>query len=333
MTLSTNEYWNLFRHHKGPILRAVGICCALSLVGFFALPKRYKATASIAVQTEYFQLPLVSGFLPETMDPQELRAKREALIHRALNRQFVATIARRFQLLKDSDLESKNSYELVLLQKKFEVIPNGPSGFIVSFSSRDPNVTYQVLQEFLNHLRVTMTEERRATLLNLHDAIQDQLEALSAGKQNERSNAILAARPDLVKRRIETIERQIEALKASYSDKHPRVAELNKQLLQLQHYDPPSNEGSTSPQRQDLFAGVKVDEGSKELFDDLMKKYRYIDVVMYMDLQNKDHYLTYLTEPFIPQSPTWPKLPILLAWGVASGFLIGAGSILIPIKA
>lgn len=326
MTPLTQDYWDSLRAHKYQILKTVGICTVLSIASFFLLPKRYKATATIALQTEYFQLPLVSGFLPETMDPQELRAKREALIHRALDQKFVADIARKFPLINHSEGGSTNNYELELLKKRFEIIPNGPSGFIVNFSAADPNVTYQVLNIFLKHLQGIMTEERRTTLLNLHGAIQDQLEVLSAGKQNVHGNTILAARPDLVKRRIVNVEREIITLQQSLSEKHPQIIALNNQLVHLQKYNKSWDGSSAIPQHQDLFAGAKVDESVKDLFDDLMKKYRYIDVVMYMDLQTKDHYLSYLDEPYVPHSPTWPKLPILLTWGIAAGFLIGAVS-------
>jgi len=296
-------------NHKYQILKTIGICCILALASYFILPRRYKATASVAMQTAYFQIPLVSGFLPETMDPQELRAKREAIVHRAMNHEYIAAVARRHNLIKNSDLESGNSYYLEELEKRFEIIPNGTSSFTISFTAKDPSVTHQVLREFVDHLQAVMTRERHTTLLNLHDAIQDQLEVLSSGKVSGR--------------KIENIQREIETLKATYSAKHPRIAELTGQLAHLKKL--PQQEKAWSI---DLFAGAKTNADSKELFDDLMKKYRYIGVVMHMDQESKDHYLSYLNEPYIPHSPIWPKLPILLVWGIAAGFLFGSLSVL-----
>ena len=60
-----------------------------------------------------------------------------------------------------------------------------------------------------------------------------------------------------------------------------------------------------------------------------MKKYRYLEIIIFMDKQNKDHYISFLQEPYVPQSPTWPKIPILLAWGIALGFLLGSIMVLL----
>lgn len=327
MNLPTVEYWNTLKQHKQRVLHIIGICCVVSLLSYFILPKKYKVSTTIALQTQYFQVPLVSGFLPETLDSQELRAKREALIRRALNQKFLAEIAHRYKLIKDPDKEPSNSHELELLAKKFEIIPNGPSAFIINFSADDPDVAYQVVQDLLNRLRAVMTTDRRTMLINLHDAIQDQLDSLSSTRQGETANAIYSVRPDLVQQRIERIQMEIDTLKASYSEKHPRVTALKDQLAKLSQWSKPLESSNNTP-RGDLFNGIKVDEASKELFDDLLKKYRYLEVVIYMDQQSKDNYLSFLTEPYVPHSPTWPKLPILLAWGVTAGFLIGSVRVL-----
>lgn len=323
MNLQTAEYWNTLKQHKQRVLQIIGICCAISLLSYFVLPKKYKVSTTIALQTQYFQIPLVNGFLPETLDSQELRAKREALIRRALNQKFLAEIAHRYKLIKNPEKEASNSHELELLAKKFEIIPNGASAFLINFSANDPDVAYQVIQDLIARLRAVMNAERRMTLINLHDAIQDQLDSLSSSRQGETANAIYSVRPDLVQQRIERIQLEIETLKNSFSEKHPRVSELKDQLAKLSQWSKPLESTNNAP-RADFFTGIKVDETSKELFDDLLKKYRYLEIVIYMDQQTKDNYLSYLNEPYVPKSPTWPKLPILLAWGMTAGFLIGA---------
>ena len=320
VNLAPNQYFNTLLQHKKRILNTIGVCTMLALGSYFVLPKTYKVSTMIALQTQYFQLPLVSGFLPETLDPQELKAKREALMRLALNQQFLTQMATRYKLIKDPT----NSFDLEQLAKKFEIIPNGPSAFIINFSARDPNVAYQVLQELITHLQTIMTNERHTLLLNLHDAIQEQLETISFGKAGDTPNAIYAVRPDLVQQRMEKIQEEIETLKNSYSEKHPRITALKAQLAELTQFNKPFAESSPAAAKGDVFSGIKVDSASKELFDDLLKKYRYLEVVIFMDQQNKDHYMSLLSEAYIPQNPIFPKLPILVVWGVAAGFLLGA---------
>jgi len=319
---------NLLKQHRAQILNTIGVCCALALLSYFVLPRKYKVSTSISVPTQYFQLPLVSSFIPETLDPQELRAKREALIHRALDQKFLSQIAVKYHLLKSAEKLAPNSHELELLAKRFEVIPNGPSGFIINFIANSPTVAYEVLQDFLNRLQSIMAHERHLVLLNLHDAIQEQLETISISKQGENANAIFASRPDLVQRRIEKIQEEIETLKNFYSEKHPRIAALKEQLVQLNQWVRPTSEQAPTAQDGDIFTGLKVDESSRDLFNDLMKKYRYLEIVIYMDRQSQDQNLSFLKEPYVPSAPIWPKLPILLAWGIAVGFLIGSVRVL-----
>ncbi|MBC7397840.1 MAG: hypothetical protein H7333_10400 [Bdellovibrionales bacterium] len=319
-SLNPNDYFNTLLQHKKRILNCIGVCTLLALGSYFVLPKTYKVSSMISLQTQYFQLPLVSGFLPETMDPQELKAKREALLHLAMNQQFLSQMATRYKLIKDPT----NSHDLELLAKKLEIIPNGSSAFIVNFTAKDPNVAYQVLQEFISHLQSIMTTERHTLLLNLHDAIQEQLETIAFGKPGDTPNAIYAARPDLVQQRMDKIQSEIATLKASYSEKHPRITALKDQLTQLAQFNKPFSDSSPPAAKGDMFGGIKVDGASKELFDDLLKKYRYLEVVIFMDQQNKDHYMSLLNEAYIPESPVFPKLPILIVWGIAAGFLLGS---------
>ena len=312
-----------FLKHKGMVLNTICISCALSLGSYFLLPKTYKVSAAISLQTQYFQLPLVSGFMPETNDPQELRAKREALMHLALNQKFLSVIATRYKLVKDPT----SSEDIELLSKQFEMVPSGASTFSISFIAKDPNLAFQVLEDFLSHLKTVMTEERKTLLLNLHDAIQEQLESITVNKQGETASAILSTRPDLVQRQIDKIQNQIVTLKKSFSEAHPKIAALKQKIVELSQYSSTQAFSETSPPNfspADLFSAAQVEPASKELFDDLIRKYRYLEVVIYMDQQNKDHYMSFINEPYIPRAPIFPRLPLLLTWGLTFGFLLGA---------
>jgi uncharacterized protein involved in exopolysaccharide biosynthesis len=131
---------------------------------------------------------------------------------------------------------------------------------------------------------------------------------------------------------MDKIKEEIETLQNTFSERHPRIASLKEQLNQLASISKPLQEETQAQQvtpKGDLFAGIKVDDNQKELFDDLMKKYRYLEVIIFMDRQNKEHYMSFLSEQFIPESPIFPKLPLLLAWGLVAGFLIGAGRVLL----
>lgn len=305
------------------------ICGFLGGLAYKVVPKKFKITTSLSLQTQYFHVPMVSGFLPEVFDSQELKSQRESLIYRSLNHEFLSKLAWKYHFKDEAKKNSPESYRLSLWRKRFEVIPQGASAFLVGFIANDPEQGYLVMKDFIEHLRTIMERERRSNLLNLHDAIQDQLESLSIGKQTHGLNPIFSSRPDLVQHRIEKVTNEIETLKSEFSERHPRIAELKQQLHLLSRWVSPHQGESAPSHGSDPFAGITVEPSSKELFDDLLKKFRYLEVVLYMDQKGKTPHLVQLSEPYVPESPTWPKLPILLTWGMAAGFLIGSLRILI----
>ena len=321
----TGNFADALLRQKNLIAGAVVISAVASMIGYKYVPKSYKVQAVIGVQTQYFQSPLVRDFVAETWDAGELRSQREALIRRALNHDFLLELGKRHRLftpLKDDEI---TSYDLDLLSKRFEVVPTGATTFLLSFFNSDPQEGYKIVQETIAHIRANMAEERHNTLLRLHDAIQDQLEVLSFGKQEGSTPTIMASRPDLVKVEMERVKAQISVMRRSYSDKHPKVEELKAKLASLNKWlTQPQLEMVSEPARAGVFSGARVDDSAKELFEDLLKKYHYLEVAIYLDAQSQDTYLTILQEPFVPKAPMWPKRPIFLIWGVLAGFLLGS---------
>lgn len=315
---------NLVMRQKTQLIGAVVAGLVISMISYKVMPRKYKVQTVIGIQTQYFQVPLIRDFMPETWDGSELKSQREAIIRRALSFNYLKELAAKHNLFKGANPEDLSTYELQELSKRFEVIPAGSSSFIVSFFARDPEMGYRVIRDSITHIRAMLAEERLAVLMKLHDAIRERLESLSFGKAANNS-PIMANRPDLVKGEMDKIEEEIRVLKTTYSDKHPRIAELTKRYGELSAWMKlnPEVKVPTSMPRAANFSSAKVDEGSKELFQDLLKKFHYLEVVIFMDQQNQNAYLTLLQEPFVPKSPVWPKLPILMIWGVAMGFLVG----------
>jgi hypothetical protein len=294
------------------------------MVIFKYVPKNYKITTAITLQTGYFQLPLVRDFLPETYDSHELRAQRESLIKKTLNHEFLREIGTRYNLFEKESAEH-SSYEVDEIGKKFDVIPSGSTSFLIGFFAEDPNLGYKVMIEFLDRLKKNMEETRKQKLVSLYTAIRDQLESLAFGKQTSQSGTSeLSLRPDLVSEEVERIRAQINVLQATYSNKHPKIALLNRKLDQLSNLVTSVGEGKGHPTVSQRFSSEKVDPASRDLFQDLLKKYSYLEVAMYLESQNKDTYISLLQEPFVPKSPIWPKRPLYLVWGVAVGLLLGS---------
>ncbi|MBC7690588.1 MAG: hypothetical protein H7222_02375 [Methylotenera sp.] len=322
-----NGAFGFLIRQKMVILISILACAVLSMFQFKYATKKYKVATTISIQTQYFQIPLVRDFMPETYDGSELRSQRESLIKQGMNHEFITSIGKKYGLFPRRTADDVGSYEIDELAKKFEVVPLGGSSFLISFFHSDPEVGYKVVQDLLTHLRRNLTDARRAKLAKIHDAIQDQLESLAFGKSGGASAKIMAARPDLVREEYDQLQDELKTLRASYSDQHPKVAALTKRVqnlakwLQSNTAEIPVTGAMT---RTKSFSGANVDPSSKVLFESLLQKYHFLEVVISLDEQSSDTYLTLLDEPFIPRSPMWPKRPLFLIWGIATGFLVGS---------
>ena len=323
MNPGRNSYLAAISRRKWLLLQAVITGVAVSMAAFSLADKTYKVQTAISVRNEYFQVPLVQDFMPVTYNPAELKSQREALIRKSLNYDFLREVGGKFGLFGKSRSEDVSTYELESLNQHFEIVNVNATTYTVSYLSHNAEKGFNVMQEFVVHLRKSLATERRMTLLKLHDAIQDQLEVLSFGKPNS-SVDLMSARPDLVKEQMTRIKEEIRSLEANYSSMHPRISELNHKLADLSRFIKPNYEEAPRAVRSEVFSGAKVDPASRELFLDLLKKYHYLEVVMYMDQQNSEAYLTQLQEPYVPTAPMWPKRPIYLGWGIAIGILMGA---------
>ena len=311
----------------------------LALLLYKIVPPTYKVSTTISIQTSYFQIPLVRDFLPETYQGPELKAQREGIILQALNFDFLEALHEKYGLIRqkpkkggeEGELEPVTTAQLELLSKDFEVMGVGPTSFMISYMTHNSTQGYQILLDVIEHVRALLGRERQNKLLKVHAAVQSQLEALAFGSSSD-MNSIFASRPDLVRSEIDRLQQEIKALRKTYGEAHPKVTEIRGRLKELMKWQEPSSVTSQANffrTRSRSFANAKVDPSSEQLFQDLLKKYHYLDVVISLDQQSLDDYMVVLEEPFEPKSPIRPKLALFLIWGVILGFVFGAGLTLV----
>jgi uncharacterized protein involved in exopolysaccharide biosynthesis len=324
------SFLNTIRRQKSLMFGSILACSVLSMISFRFVPKSFKAEATITIVGQYFQIPLVRDFVEETHDSAELRAQREAAIRLALNQEYLRELGNRFGLFGTKAEDEITTYDLDQLGKKFDVIGVGSGSYLIGHMANNADLSYRIIQDFIGHLRKSLVDQRRTTLVKVRDALQDQLEELSFGKQSGGSGGatLMRARPDLVKQEMEHLQEEIRDLRMNYSDKHPRIAELSKRLSELSRWQKPDPELRAPVRAKTFVGGGKVDDESKELYHDLLRKFHYLEVAIALDKETENTYLQVLQEPFVPKAALWPKRPIFLIWGIAVGFLIGSVLIL-----
>jgi capsular polysaccharide biosynthesis protein len=72
----------------------------------------------------------------------------------------------------------------------------------------------------------------------------------------------------------------------------------------------------------ETLAGSNIESGSKEVYQDLLKKYNYLNVAIDMEKAEDVNYYAVVAAPTLALSPIAPKLFNFLGYGLASGVLL-----------
>jgi uncharacterized protein involved in exopolysaccharide biosynthesis len=316
---------------------AVTVVCFGAL--YWALPKKYKSYAQITIYSRYFQNPLIRDFISEQYDPTEMRTQREAVLQQAIDDDFIDQAAAQFHLYKTDAANPRHSAERESLRKRFEIFTLNSDSYQLGFISNDPRTSHDVATLTLAHVIDTLVDQRRKMLINVRDAIRGRMEAMVLFKSAGPSgimNLATASRAQLEGQLVE-VQSQIAGLLQEYTERHPRVVLLRTRERTLQDYLKRSERAKSAATAQaqaqaqiqtqaemtpDALAGAEVDPGSKEIYQDLLKKYNYLNVALDMEQTNAVNYYAVISEPTYPSSPFAPNLFNLVTYGLGAGILM-----------
>lgn len=320
-------FTQLFQKRARLIATIIGITVVLFLALYLVLPKKYKSDSQITIYSRYFQNPLVKDFISEQYDPTEMRTQREAVLQQAINDAFVDEIGEQFKLYKTPANSPKRSGEREDLRKRFEIFALSSDSFGVGFIANNPQLAQDISKRTLEQVIHTLVDERRKTIMNVRNAIRDRMEAMVLFQNTGPGSLGSSSRPQ-IEARLGQIRSQINSLLQQYTDRHPKVVQLRARERALEQYlarTAPAGKGADSTQTHvtpDTLAGSDVEAGSKEVYQDLLKKYNYLNVALDMEQANEVNYYAVVSEPTLPLSAIAPKLVNFLSYGLGAGVLL-----------
>jgi len=311
-------------------------CAFLGLIGAvlsFAvsthLPRRYKSTAVVNVQSSYFRNPLVSDLVPEVTESAEVNAQRQSLFRLALGEEFVDSLGEEFGFFRSLRSSSNRSEERSELLKRIEYVSLNPTTFQVSAPGTTGVRAANMLERILAQVRQTFVVERYAALSRAREAIGAQVEFLARALR-ELGGTGGKYQPEYLESELERIDERLSLLRERYTESHPEIFKLKGQERELH--------GALSRARRrhaarDESLGAFVSPSSKQpvqdIYNDLLKKLSHLTIVLSMERDaDSVAYLTILENPTIPLSPTAPKTPLFLVGGALLGFIVGIVSAL-----
>lgn len=299
---------------------------------FLLIPKKYKSISQITIYSKYFQNPLIRDFISEQFDSAEMKNQRHSIILQALDDAFIDHIGEEFKLYKTGPNDSKRGYEREELRKHFDVFAVSGDSFQIEFFWSQADIAYKVSQAALDHIQETLIDQRKKTIVSVRNAIRSRMEEMTLF-MSASPKTLGAASKTRVQEELVQIRSQIKTLLEQYKEAHPKVVQLRAKEQALVRYLNQSNksrvETKENSENQSIYhtspealAGSEIEPGSKEVYQDLLKKYNYLNVAIDMEKPGEVNYYAVVAAPVLPISPTAPNFFNFLTYGLAAGILL-----------
>lgn len=320
-SLSVLELLGFIRRNLFRSVVMIVVCLGNTLILIDQLPKKYKSSAVLTIQSAYFRNPLVSDLLTEVTDQSELNAQRQALLRLSLSDRFLDTLGERYGLFESAARDPHRVLERELLLKQIEYFSVSPTSFQISLRAKDPNRVYHMTRDVLYQMTLTLIEQRYRILVKARDAIQVQVEFLSRALTELKE----PAQSEFLKQELAKINASIDTLRAKFTEDHPDLVQLKQRAetvkKELSVAPPPVTIAHDDMSKAFLTQNSK--QPVQDIFNDLLKKLSHLNIVLEME---KDHsnvsYLSIIEEPTVPVRPIFPDPRIFIPGGLVVGVLL-----------
>jgi capsular polysaccharide biosynthesis protein len=294
----------------------------------YSIPKKFRTKAILNIQSNYFRNPLVSDLIPESSDPAELNAQRNALLRLSMNDTFLDSIGEKYKLYKSTPNTSLRDIEREGLLKKIEYYSLNATNFQITVTGKTALLVYEITKDVLKQMTFTLIEERYKTIIRARDAIQNQVDFLA--RIHKHTDAFNSSNTNKLRDELDKINANISALKKKFTDNHPELSVLRQKQMTVRERLKQSSVKDTkipSVEQDDDITRAFVSRNSNapvnDIYNDLLRKLSYLSIVLEMEKdRDKLSYLNVLEEPKIPAGAFFPNKQLFAIFGLATGIVI-----------
>lgn len=328
------DFLSLLVFYKKPlaIIMVASILCLVQLS--FILPKTYRSEFELNIYSKYFKNALISEVIPGMNSIAEMTQTTDSMVKETLNDKFIDSIGKEFKIYPESMSPQQLSKAREQLRSRFEMFTTGGQSYRVSFSHRDPMITFEVTKKVMDAVRATFINTRIETIENAKKTIQQKLESVNVTKQitdeSISANALASKNPTVLRSEILKINTDLSALKMQFNVHHPRIVKLEQRKSTIENWLK-EVENDTVPEKDAL-----NEDGTKEYSDapllmagdrdishtiaaKLYAKFNDINVALDIERKSLPGYIGVIVAPQIPSSPLFPKKRLF----ASLGFMIG----------
>jgi uncharacterized protein involved in exopolysaccharide biosynthesis len=341
--LRPSFYWELFKRRWAYfIVPFVAIASAGAGVALL-WPATYLSEGKILVQSQQIPTELVRPTV--TSAAQE---RIQVIQQRTMTRDNLVAIADKFQLFPDKRTLMSATELVELMKKQTKIAPvdlqldfkqrtraaleNPTIVFSVGFEYSDPATATRVANELMTRIlnedlrdrtsRATDTTKFLAREVQKLQADNAGLDAriaqlrLSLGKPAASGNA---DQPTM----LGQLKAELVQKSALYSEKHPLIQSLKRQIEAMEKAVSPSEKDSGSPASLDAL--VAEQEALQKNLDVAITKLDAARLGEKLERDQQSEKLEIIEQPTVPQEPIKPNRPKVAALGVILALMAGAG--------
>ena len=301
---------NLLKKYRGEVLAIMAFFILAGLSFSYLIKPRFKVSSVVSISPSYFQNSLMREFLSEVYDPSELHSERLSIISEALDQKFLDGISVMTGTLPGNETSQQQALRRLTLSKAIEIIPLQNSDFQISVTDTDREKAMEVNQKVIENILGILKSKRTKTLTNLREAIAAQLDTMSPTIGQPTS-------PEALKMKIAGLESEVAQLESNFSNSHPVLQAKKKELQSLRDLLQAAKGKATD------LSGLQLkmsDKGSTNtVYDDLTRKYRYLNIVLLAESDPVPSYFTIVRSPEYPLAAVWPKKGLFLLWATLLG--------------
>lgn len=344
--LQPGFYWALLRRRWAYFFLPFLLITAAGVSVALLLPATYSSEGKILVQSQQIPTELVRPTV--TSAAQE---RIQVIEQRTMTRDNLVAIADKFQLFPDKRSLISVTELVALIRKQAKIAPvevqldfrqrsrdNPTIVFAVGFEYSDPVIASRVANELMTRILSEDLRDRtsRATdttkfltrevqkLLADNSALDARIAQLrlsqgrpSASNNPDQPSALAQLKSELVQK------------SALYSDKHPTMVALKRQIEAMEKAAPPPPPNSEATSSASLEALVAQQEALQKNVDLATSKLAAAKLGENLEKDQQSEKLEIIEQPTVPQEPIKPNRPKVAAIAGLLAFLAGAGLVLV----
>jgi uncharacterized protein involved in exopolysaccharide biosynthesis len=341
--LEPSFYWQLFKRRWFYFLAPFVVIFAAGAVAAVVWPATYFSQGKILVQSQQIPTDLVR---PTVTNAAQERI--QVIEQRTMTRENLLAMVEKFQLFPDkrSFLSATQLVELMKKSTKIEPLAeplafsqirsrgdNPTIVFTVGFESADPQTAARVANELVTRIlnedlrdrtsRATDTTKflaREVQRLQADSAAIDQKIALAKRSQIKSSGG-----PDQSAAQLAQLKLELAQKSAIYSDRHPAMQSLKRQIEALEKVVAPTQTGSEIAVPLDQLEAQQ--EAIQKNLEAASTKLATARMGETLEKDQQSEKLEVIEQPAVPQEPIRPdrpkivKISLLLALGAGCGLV------------